>query len=148
MELNTAAPIGRVRPVRWALALALVVAVGVGVLQPWRQIDTYATAVGEQRLVVLKDGTKLSLNTATRVHVEFASKHRHVALECGEALFEVAKDAKRPFVVEAGGSEVTALGTVFSVRVTSDVAHQTEVLAVTLVEGQVRVQESRAWGHT
>ena len=143
-----AAPIGRARPIRWALALALalVVAAGLGVLQPWRRIDTYATAVGEQRLLVLKDGTKLSLNTATRVRVEIGSKQRYVALEDGEALFEVAKEAERPFVVEAGGSEVIALGTVFSVRVTSDVKRDSGMLAVTLVEGQVRVQAPRGRG--
>lgn len=140
------APIGRARPVRWALGLALVVAVGLGVLQPWRHIDTYATAVGEQRLVVLKDGTKMSLNTATRVRVEFGSNKRHVALEEGEALFEVAKDAQRPFVVEVGDSEVIAVGTVFSVRVTPAVSHATAMLAVTLVEGQVRVQTPRGRG--
>ena len=43
------APIGRALPIRWALGLAFVVAVGLGILQPWRHIDTYATAVGEQR---------------------------------------------------------------------------------------------------
>lgn len=143
---RTAAPIARARPIQWALGLALVVAVGLGALQPWRHIDTYATALGEQRLVVLKDGTKLSLNAATRVRVEFGATQRHVTLEDGEALFEVAKEAQRPFVVKAGGSEVTALGTVFSVRVTPDANHETELLAVTLVEGQVSVQTPRGKG--
>jgi transmembrane sensor len=78
--------------------------------------------------------------------VEFGSTKRHVTLEDGEALFEVAKETQRPFVVEAGGSEVTALGTVFSVSVTPDGNRDTGMLAVTLVEGQVRVQTPRGRG--
>ena len=130
------------RRVRWSLALAtvLLAAGGFAMLQPWRDIETYATGVGEQRVVVLQDGTRMSLNTATRVRVELASAQRSVRLEDGEALFEVAKDVHRPFVVRAAGSEVVALGTVFSVRLTPTSARVDDALAVTLIEGRVTVR--------
>jgi transmembrane sensor len=114
--------------------------VGVLLAQPGRYIDTFDTGVGEQRLVILKDGTRMSLNTSTRVKVELGKAQRRVRVEGGEAFFEVAKDASRPFVVQAAGTEVTATGTAFVVRVTPSPAGGREALDVTLVEGQVVVQ--------
>jgi transmembrane sensor len=129
---------------RWALVLTVLVSGGVLVLQPWRDLETYSTGVGEQQMVVLRDGTRMSLNTATRVRVELASAQRTVRVERGEALFEVAKDAQRPFVVRAAATEVVALGTVFSVRLAPAAEHVGDSLAVTLIEGQVTVRtESR-----
>lgn len=105
------------RRFRWSLGVALaglaVAAAVPVVVQPWRDIDAYATSVGEQRTVLLKDGTRMSLNTSTRVRVELASAQRTVSVEDGQALFEVAKDAHRPFVVRVAGSEVRALGGLF-----------------------------------
>jgi transmembrane sensor len=125
---------------RWALALSLTgaLALGTAILQQWRGATSYGTGVGEQRLVVLDDGTRLTLNTATRVQVNLRAHSRSVSVEDGEALFEVAKDPSRPFVVRVGGSEVRALGTVFSVRFTPRQAGASDV-AVTLIEGQVSV---------
>ena len=82
----------------------------------WGDGDLYATKVGEQQLVVLDDGTRMTLNTDTRVRVEIGPDLRSVNVQAGEALFEVAKDPRRPFVVHVADSEVVALGTVFSVR--------------------------------
>jgi len=115
------------------------------VLQPWRDIAPYDTGIGEQRLVRLRDGTRMSLNTSTRVRVELSQTQRRVSVEGGEAYFEVAKEASRPFVVRAAGTEVTATGTAFLVRLTPSGAGARETLDVTLVEGQVVVQgtESR-----
>ena len=132
-------------PRPWALALTLTLTalmVGVLVGQPWRDIDSYDTGIGEQRLVILKDGTRMSLNTSTRVSVELGQTQRRVRVEGGEAFFEVAKEASRPFVVQAAGTEVTATGTAFVVRVTPSPAGGREALDVTLVEGQVVVQGS------
>ena len=125
---------------RWALAATALVVGGVLVLQPWRTVETYVTGVGEQRLVVLQDGTRMSLNTATRVRVELARAQRTVKVEGGEALFEVAKDARRPFVVQAAGTEVVATGTAFVVRFSPGSKGVGDALAVTLVEGQVVVR--------
>lgn len=131
------------RPRTLASALTATVAlVAVLVLQPWRDIDTYGTTLGEQRLVVLGDGTRMSLNTATQVKVELGPTQRRVSVEGGEAFFEVAKDASRPFVVQAAGTEVRATGTAFVVRLLPAAAGAVEALDVTLVEGQVVVREA------
>lgn len=129
----------------WALALSLtatVLVVAVLVGQPWRDIDRYDTGIGEQRLVILKDGTRMSLNTSTRVKVALDQTQRRVRVEGGEAFFEVAKEASRPFVVQAADAAVTATGTAFLVRVVPSGAGVPEALDVTLVEGQVIVQGS------
>ncbi|MCE4558018.1 FecR family protein [Roseateles cellulosilyticus] len=132
---------------RWAGAAALGVFITAGVftIQQWRDRDLYTTSVGEQRSVVLDDGTRMLLNTATQARVEFGSKQRTVKVTAGEALFEVAKDASRPFVVRVAGSEVVAVGTMFSVRFTDSPTHQ-DALTVTLVEGQVNVRPADGGG--
>ncbi|MFH7043329.1 FecR family protein [Paucibacter sp. JuS9] len=110
------------------------------VLKPWQGGDTYDTGVGEQRVVMLQDGTRMSLNTSTRVRAVLGVSLRTVEVEVGEALFEVAKDAGRPFVVRAAGSEVTATGTAFVVRYTPAFAGSRNAVDVTLVEGRVLVR--------
>ena len=82
----------------------------------------------------------MSLNTAARVRMELGSAQRTVRIEGGEALFEVAKDAHRPFVVRAAGSEVVALGTAFAVRLAPERESTGDALAVTLIEGQVTIR--------
>lgn len=132
---------GRLNRRAWTVAVtAAMVAGGVLVLQPWQAADAYATGMGEQRLVILQDGTRLSLNTATRVRVDLGAAQRTVHVEEGEALFEVAKDARRPFVVKAAGTEVVATGTAFVVQFVPRSKTTSEALAVTLVEGQVIVR--------
>ena len=128
---------------RWASALAVatitfatIAVVTFGALFSTRGV--FSTDVGEQRIVVLEDGSRVSLNTDTRVRMNFAAAQRTVWLERGEALFEVARDVRRPFVVRVAGSEVLAIGTVFSVR------HTNQTLAVTLIEGQVAVRPASA----
>src|SRR5690606_28626324 len=91
------------------------------------------TGVGEQRTVTLEDGSRVSLNTATRLSLHFDRGVRRVRLQSGEALFEVARDPGRPFVVESGDRQVRALGTAFIVR------RDAGRIAVTLMEGSVEV---------
>jgi transmembrane sensor len=91
------------------------------------------TGIGEQRLLALDDGSRIFLNTATRVAVSYTDDTRYIRLKDGEALFDVAKDVRRPFIVEAGDRKVTALGTSFVVR------YDAAGTAVTLVEGRVTV---------
>lgn len=134
---------------RRALVLALTVAIAGGGLwgwHLWRDAGVYATAVGEQRLIVLDDGSRMSLNTDTRARVEFSASQRTVTVQYGEALFEVAKDPKRPFIVRVAGSEVVAVGTVFSVRLSEGGSHADDRLAVTLIEGQVTVRSAPGSG--
>jgi transmembrane sensor len=126
---------------RWVLAMSFTAALALGTvaLQHLQYATSYGTGVGEQRVVVLDDGSRLTMNTATRVRVDLGASSRNVSVEDGEALFEVAKDPHRPFVVSVGGSEVRALGTIFAVRFTPRQAGADDV-AVTPIEGQVSVQ--------
>lgn len=137
---ETAARGGRFKAWPFAAALTTVVLTGVLLFGPWWGRDTYDTGVGEQRIVMLEDGTRMSLNTSTRVRVALDSHRRTVEVLGGEALFEVAKDASRPFVVRASGSEVTATGTAFVVRYTPALAGGRNAVDITLVEGRVVVR--------
>jgi transmembrane sensor len=76
----------------------------------------FGTALGEVRKVPLDDGSVAAINTESRVQVEMKPQIRRVTLAKGEVWFKVAKDARRPFVVEAGEVRVRAVGTAFSVR--------------------------------
>jgi transmembrane sensor len=97
------------------------------------RIPTYATAIGEQRSLVLKDGSTVELNSRSKIAVRYSKQARHVELLEGQALFRVAKDANRPFVVKAGATSVRAVGTEF------DVYQKRDGTVVTVVEGQVAI---------
>ena len=97
--------------------------------------NTYSTAVGQQQLVRLADGSQVKLDTNTRLKVRFGRDERRVVLEQGQALFIVVHDTSRPFRVAAGATEVTALGTTFDVRRRATGAQ------VTLVAGAVSVTD-------
>lgn len=101
----------------------------------WRA-PVYQTAVGGMAVVTLQDGTRVTLNTNTRLSVDYGEHQRRVTLERGEALFEDVADPKRPFVVQAEGHRVRALGTTFEVRIDPG------RLAVTLLDGRVTVSRS------
>jgi len=130
----------RAQGLRWPVPLVAALTVAV-VLFTWAGDDTYASGVGEQRIISLSDGSRMSLNTSTRVRVDFTAERRTVQVDDGEVLFEVAKDMKRPFVVQVGSTEVVATGTEFLVRY-DRVAAGDGALAVTLVEGRVIVRGS------
>jgi transmembrane sensor len=95
--------------------------------------EQYITAVGQRSTVTLRDGSSVELNARTRVKVNFTETRRGVELVDGQALFHVAKNPHRPFIVRAGNREIVAIGTAFDVRV--DAAY----LRVTLIEGKVAV---------
>lgn len=128
--------------VRWPIAvlLALSFVLGAYAVHRWLAVDVYTTGVGGQQQVLLADGSRMSLNTDSRVSVEFNADRRSVSLDAGEVMFEVAKDPRRPFVVNAGGSEVIAVGTVFTVRMPGrGSAEANSALSIVLVEGEVSV---------
>ena len=79
----------------------------------------FKSAVGEQQIHNLPDGSVITLNTDSHIDVDFTQAQRTVRLLKGEALFTVAKDASRPFVVVADNGIVRAVGTEFSVRLLS-----------------------------
>lgn len=101
-------------------------------------VDHYDTAVGESRQVTLADGSVIALNTNTAVEVALDADTRRVTLRRGEALFTVAKDNARPFMVTAAGATVRAVGTVF------DVELRLESVAVLVAEGRVDVAPAEA----
>lgn len=119
--------------IRSAIAVVALAAVAVGIALYIDKDAGIATGVGEQRVLTLEDGSRVVLNTATRVVVNYDSQVRKVELKNGEAFFDVAQRADRPFVVEAAGRQVRALGTSFTVR------NDAGGLAVTLVEGKVAI---------
>ena len=98
----------------------------------------YRTAVGEAREITLADGTRVTLNTDTRLSVAFTQQAREVQLLSGEATFNVAHEATtRPFNVLAGQREFEALGTQFNLRVLPD------NVDLIVMQGQVRILDSR-----
>lgn len=147
----------RARPRRFArwfaiAAAALVLSLGVWMLSemptpgvrtvaaPSERIETaaaerlYETNVGQTEIIHLEDGSSLTLNTQSRVLVHYTRARRELTLVRGEALFSVAHDPSRPFMVKAGNREVIAVGTEFSVRIDGP------EVKVTLVEGRVNVE--------
>lgn len=77
----------------------------------------HLTGVGETKSVTLEDGSRVELDAGSAIALHFEKGRRRLTLLAGEAWFEVAPDAARPFVVEAAGGTVTALGTAFDVAV-------------------------------
>lgn len=125
-----------------AAGIAAAVAAPLAVVGWWRlqapAEQAYATGHGEQRTILLADGSRLSMDALSRVKVAFSRELRAIALEAGRVNVEVAKDPQRPLLVRAGGPTVTALGTVFTVE------RAAEAVVVTLVEGRVAVGRERA----
>ncbi|AGH48881.1 MULTISPECIES: FecR family protein [Sphingomonas] len=99
-----------------AAAAAACLAVVIGAPMLGERTESYATAPGEQRSVTLADGSVVTLDTDSAIEARLTDGERRLTLISGQAFFEVAKDAARPFRVFAGPNEVRALGTAFSVR--------------------------------
>jgi transmembrane sensor len=121
----------------WAAAAAAIV-LGVAVAAWMRmggELQTLATAVGQQRSVTLADGSVVTLNTNTIVETRLQRSVREIYLRQGEAHFQVAHDRSRPFLVHAGDAVVQAVGTQFEVRLRSD-----QHVDVVVNEGRVEVR--------
>lgn len=128
------------RAIGIGLAASLVVAVSV-LATLWAaetsRLERLDTRVGENRSVILTDGTRIVMGGQTRMLIKLTAEERSVALTHGEAVFTVAKDARRPFRVRAGAAAVTAVGTEFNVRRSED------RVTVSVLEGRVVVQPLR-----
>jgi transmembrane sensor len=133
------------QPGRWrhgiAASLALLVA-GSAAWGGWqltgRQEAQYVSTVGQVQTVTLPDGSSATLSSDSRLDVQISRSERHIALTRGEAFFDVAHDTRRPFVVEAQGRRVAAVGTRFSVR------HNPDDVRVVVTEGKVRLDSGLA----
>lgn len=124
------------RSMLMAGALSVLLACAVWYIAPHG--SKYQTPIGAVETVAMIDGSRVTLNTDTAIRVALSAGERRIQLERGEAYFEVAKDAHRPFVVHAGTVSITAVGTQFSVR------RQGLDTFVIVTEGVVRVQGSGA----
>jgi transmembrane sensor len=96
---------------------------------------SYETGIAERRVVALDDGSRISLDAATRVRVRFDGARRQLWLDQGRAKFDVARDPLRPFTVTAENRTVVATGTSFSVELLN------QQVRVVLYEGHVAVLE-------
>lgn len=124
----------------WPLAAtAAVAACALAVGWGWHAFgaveeSSHGTALGGMDTVALADGSRTTLASDSRIDVRLSRRERRIDLQRGEAFFDAAKDSRRPFVVEAAGRQVVAVGTRFSVR------RDGEDLRVVVTEGVVRLE--------
>lgn len=126
----------------WAAAACVALAVVLGVrfgpaLLSGPEPVQYAT-IGQGRTIALEDGSSVRLDVASHIAVSLGSKRRSVELLQGRAVFDVAHDTARPFVVRAGDGSVTAVGTRFQVQ------REGDDVEVTLAEGIIAVSRQDA----
>lgn len=139
-QAMNAASYGRT-PRWWAGAVLAAAIAAIALALSWslyRQNEEtrFQTAIGEQVAVTLPDGSAFNLNTNSRVEVDYSPRNRIVRLERGEAFFNVAHDAGRPFWVHAGDRWVRAVGTAFNVYL------RPSGVEVTVSEGTVNVVDA------
>ena len=96
----------------------------------------YQTRPGEQRSILLGDGSRVTLDSDSDVSVRLGKHRRIVRLLRGEALFQVSHDPQRPFDVYAGSAVVRAIGTEFNVDM------RTAFTSVTVLQGRVAVMSA------
>lgn len=124
---------------RWGRAAALAAAAVLGIAG-WLGLTSlghqeYGTQAGETREITLADGSVMDLSPSTDVVVRYRAQERLITLDRGQALFHVAKNRDRPFIVRAARTRVRAVGTIFEVRRT------VRKVCVSVVEGVVAVSE-------
>ena len=117
----------------WLAAAVALFAVAVGAFVSMRSFHgtTYHTSIAEHRSIVLEDRSTIELDAGSAVRVRYAESLRAIDLLRGQALFRVAKDPERPFVVSSDGVRVRAIGTQF------DVHKKRSGTVVTVLEGSV-----------
>ena len=126
----------RARPSRRKVMAGSAAALGIaGSFAFWRssQAQTYQTEVGEQKHVSLDDGTRIFLDTDTRLSVRLGGDHRTSELHHGRVNFRIAADPARPFVVNAARNKIVAMPSNIDVRLDG------ERLAVVLIHGSADV---------
>lgn len=116
-----------------AASFLLLIGVAINSLLSFDPIDQYQTKMGERLAVTLADGSTVHLNSKTEIEVHFTAKERNIRLLQGEALFEVAHQPERKFLVSTKYGTARAIGTTFDVDIAS------KQLKVIVVEGVVAV---------
>lgn len=146
---DSAAAVGARRPppvrarrkrIVWRAGIAATLALSVvgGALSWWlarAEVRSYATAHGQQGTWTLPDGSRLRLNSESTVTIHFDRSKRQAEVVHGQALFDIAPQAGRPFEVRAGSHLIEDIGTVF------DVYRQAAATTVTVVEGRVQLRD-------
>ena len=141
-------PNRRITIFRWASAAAILIMAymaGIHILYKEHPVEdrqlTVQTDKGQKTVVELNDGSKVWLNEETSfMYAEsFGEKSREVNL-AGEAYFEVAKHAEKPFIVKTDGLTIEVLGTQFNVRASENESY----IKTTLIEGSVKIQKNDA----
>jgi transmembrane sensor len=131
------APILPLNPWRWAAGLAAALVIGAAgwwlVPSHVPAAQNYAADAAAPERLALADGSVVDLNANSRLQVRFTKGERQLTLAAGEAHFQVAHNAARPFIVTANGVSVRAVGTAFNVRLIGD---KVDVL---VTEGKVEV---------
>lgn len=139
--LESKRPAARVRWIVWSAGL-LAAAITIGYFLPrWTssrtpQAASVVAAAAESRR--LDDGSVVDLQAGAQLEIQYTPSERRVLLVQGEAQFQVAKNPRRPFVVEAGGVAVNAVGTAFNVLL------KDREIEVAVMEGEVRVDPPKA----
>lgn len=127
-----------------AVAAVLVLAVSASLFSivyppaPETGATVHRTERAAHEVLNLPDGSVVTLGARSTASYRFTDEIRRVALDAGEAFFEVAKDPARPFLVEVGGMTVRAVGTAFNIRRSSD------MVVVSVSEGTVDVERGTA----
>lgn len=136
---DPALPKSRPRFAAFAIAATVLLLLATGFVafkyELFRTQQQFTTVIGGLQTIPLSDGSRVLLNTDTEIRVSLTSRERRVEIVRGEAFFDVAHDASRPFVVHAGERRVIAVGTQFSVR------REERDLHVTVAEGTVRLED-------
>jgi transmembrane sensor len=128
----------RTRPRRrWPVAAGLAATLALALLGAWQLLvpaapteRVYATGVGERRELALEDGTRITLDTDSRLHVAFGPRARTVVLDRGRAFFRVARE-RRPLTVHTAHGGLRVVGTEFELN------RRADALDVALIEGEV-----------
>lgn len=117
--------------------IAAVLLLFFGALYTALSPDKYETNIGEQRLVVLPDGSTAMLNTDTQISYRYNDEKRSIFMPKGEAIFNVKSDKNRAFEVHPTVGVVRAVGTEFNVAI------QEDEVEVTVLEGVVAIEIDR-----
>ncbi len=124
---------------QWGVSVAAAAALVFTYFSWWRPAHysgEITTAVGALRTLRLPDGSVVAVNSNSTVTAAFSPKERRITLKHGEAHFAVARNAERPFIVEARGVAIRAVGTAFKVHL------QDKAVEVLVTEGKVRVDDA------
>lgn len=129
---------------QWTKQLVVACITCLGSIIAWNSeykylwLSDYSTAIGQQKNVILKDGTQLQLNTDTALDVRYTSHQRTLRLHYGEIQIHTAKEthSDRPFFVETVNAHLQALGTVFNVQYLKNKQQQT---CLGVIESAVKV---------